>query len=107
MDLGLKNKIALVTGASRGLGFATARLLAQEARVAINGRNAGLEKAAADHAKLAPRHWPWQGCGGPRLPAVDGKSRRAGWICCVCRRAHRQALLAFDDEVWQGGGAFF
>jgi len=40
MDLGLKNKRALVTGASRGLGFATARALALEGcRVAINSRN--------------------------------------------------------------------
>ncbi|HEX2981133.1 MAG TPA: SDR family oxidoreductase [Anaerolineaceae bacterium] len=50
MDLELSRKVALVTGASRGLGFATARLLAQEgARVAINARNpAALEKAAAE-----------------------------------------------------------
>ncbi|HEY9087758.1 MAG TPA: SDR family oxidoreductase [Anaerolineaceae bacterium] len=40
MDLKLKGKIALVTGSSSGLGFATARLLAQEgARVAMNGRS--------------------------------------------------------------------
>jgi 3-oxoacyl-[acyl-carrier protein] reductase len=40
MDLGLKNKAALVTGSSRGLGFATAQLLAQEgAHVAINSRS--------------------------------------------------------------------
>ena len=40
MDLYLKNKRALVTGASRGLGFATARVLAQEgAQVMINGRD--------------------------------------------------------------------
>ena len=49
MNLGLKNKIALVTGASRGLGYATARLLALEgANVVINSRNtAKLSKAAA------------------------------------------------------------
>ena len=39
MDLGLKDKVALLTGASRGLGLATARILAQEgARLAINAR---------------------------------------------------------------------
>ncbi len=40
MDLGLAGKIAVVSGSSRGLGFATAMLLAEEsARVVINGRN--------------------------------------------------------------------
>jgi 3-oxoacyl-[acyl-carrier protein] reductase len=40
MDLQLKNKRALVIGASRGLGYATARGLAGEGcRVAINSRN--------------------------------------------------------------------
>ncbi len=49
MDLGLKNKIALVTGASRGLGYATALALAQEGcRVAINGRDEAKIKAAAE-----------------------------------------------------------
>lgn len=48
MDLGLREKVALVTGSSRGLGFATARLLAQEgARVAINSRSAEKANQAA------------------------------------------------------------
>ena len=48
MDLGLKNRVALITGASRGLGYATAReLLLDGARVVINSRSADkLEKAA-------------------------------------------------------------
>ena len=48
MDLPLQNKRALVTGASRGLGYATARGLALEGcLVAINGRNQySLSKAA-------------------------------------------------------------
>ena len=51
MDLGLKGKTALVTGASRGLGYATAMSLAQEgARVAINSRNP--EKLAAAAAAI-------------------------------------------------------
>lgn len=49
MDLGLKDKRALVTGASRGLGYATALLLAKEGcRVVINGRDEAKVKAAAE-----------------------------------------------------------
>lgn len=40
MDLGLQGKTALLTGASRGLGFATAKCLAKEGvRIAINARD--------------------------------------------------------------------
>jgi 3-oxoacyl-[acyl-carrier protein] reductase len=42
MDLGLKEKRALVAGSSRGLGYAVARTLAKEGcRVAINARDEG------------------------------------------------------------------
>jgi 3-oxoacyl-[acyl-carrier protein] reductase len=49
MDLGLKGKIAMVAGASRGLGFAVARALASEgAIVSMSSREAGgIETAAA------------------------------------------------------------
>jgi len=52
MDLGLKGKIALLTGASRGLGFATAEVLAQEGvNLAINSRDVDELAKAGD--KLA------------------------------------------------------
>jgi 3-oxoacyl-[acyl-carrier protein] reductase len=48
MDLGIKGKVALVTGASTGLGFAVARALANEGvNVAICSRDAGRIDAAA------------------------------------------------------------
>src|SRR5688572_28139378 len=48
MDLGLKDKCILVTGSSRGLGHATARVLAKEgARVSINGRDEATIKDTA------------------------------------------------------------
>lgn len=49
MDLGLKNKRALVTSSSRGLGYAAALLLAKEGcRVAVNSREEANAKRAAE-----------------------------------------------------------
>jgi len=49
MDLGLKDKRALVTGSSRGLGYAAALALAKEGcKVAINGRDEAKIKAVAE-----------------------------------------------------------
>ncbi|NUP34453.1 MAG: SDR family NAD(P)-dependent oxidoreductase, partial [Streptomycetaceae bacterium] len=39
MDLGLRDRVYLVTGATRGLGFAAARALVDDgARVVVTGR---------------------------------------------------------------------
>jgi 3-oxoacyl-[acyl-carrier protein] reductase len=49
MDLGLQNKVALVTGSSRGLGLASARALAAEGcRVVLTARGAEQLAHAAD-----------------------------------------------------------
>ena len=48
MNLQLENKSALITGSTRGIGFAIARLLAAEgARVIVNGRSVESARAAA------------------------------------------------------------
>ncbi|WP_405711378.1 MULTISPECIES: SDR family oxidoreductase [unclassified Streptomyces] len=53
MDLGLKDRVYIVTGATRGLGNATARALTDDgARVIITGRDAQRAEAAA--AGLGP-----------------------------------------------------
>ena len=52
MDLHLKDKIALVTGSSKGLGYATALQLAHEGcKVAINGRDEARIKSMAEKIK--------------------------------------------------------
>jgi len=56
MDLGLKGKLALVSGSTAGIGFAIATTLAREgARVVINGRTAERVKTAAERIRMELR----------------------------------------------------
>jgi len=56
MDLHLKDKLALVTGSTAGIGFASARALAAEgARVIVNGRT---EARVAEAAEKIRRAYP-------------------------------------------------
>jgi 3-oxoacyl-[acyl-carrier protein] reductase len=106
MDLGLKGKVAMVAGASKGLGFAVAQALAAEgAVVSMSSRNEAAIQAAA--AKL----------GGQTLAtAVDVKSaadiqkwaaatidRFGGVDLLLCNGGGPPAgpSLSFDDAAWQ------
>ena len=55
MDLGLRDKVAIITGSSRGLGLASAKALAAEGcRVTLSGRtDATLHAAAREVASVA------------------------------------------------------
>ncbi|MCC6261849.1 MAG: SDR family oxidoreductase [Anaerolineales bacterium] len=74
MDLKLKDKRVLVTGSSRGLGYATAHLLAKEgARVAINGRDENQIQNLAETMSKATSAQVIGVAGDVSLPAVPKK----------------------------------
>ncbi|HEV3022667.1 MAG TPA: SDR family NAD(P)-dependent oxidoreductase, partial [Pirellulales bacterium] len=57
MDLGLSGKIAFITGASRGIGAATARLIAEEGADVVIGyhRNRSAAESTAEEVQRASR----------------------------------------------------
>jgi len=106
MDLHLNGKRALITGASRGLGFAAAQALAAEgARVALNSRGEQKLRAAAD------------ALGGVALPGditapgvaqqiVSAAAQAPGGLDILITNAGGPpagAFESFDDEAWQRG----
>ncbi len=81
MDLGLQGRVALVAGASRGLGKAIARQLAAEgARVAMCARDSAVLEAAAGEITAA---------GGQALP-LPGDVTRAADVQRVVAETNRR-----------------
>jgi 3-oxoacyl-[acyl-carrier protein] reductase len=95
MELNLKDKRALVTGSSRGLGYATAQGLAQEgAQLALNGRTPETLQASA--ASLAEET-------GAVVHAIPGDLRDADFPArLVTQSAEKMAGL--DILVTNAGG---
>lgn len=95
MDLGLKDKVAFVAGASRGLGAATARQLACEgARVVINARNAERLAAAADAIRRET---------GAQVAAAPGDVGSAGDVERMLAETVRQ-FGGLDILITNSGG---
>jgi 3-oxoacyl-[acyl-carrier protein] reductase len=112
LNLELQDKIAIVTGSSRGLGFASARALAAEGcRVTICARGeAALEAAAAELRTASP--------GGERVLTVVADVSTAEGITHVVNRtietfggldilvnnvglATGTTIVETSDETWQ------
>ncbi len=85
MDLGLRGKVALVTAASKGIGFGVAKVLAQEgAKVVISSRNrANLDKAVSVLKDLAG-------------------SEVQGFVADLTRRADLEKLVSEVEELYGG-----
>jgi 3-oxoacyl-[acyl-carrier protein] reductase len=78
MDLGLRDRVYLVTGGSRGLGFAAAEaLIADGARVVLSGPHQATAAAAAArfaHNAAAPDSATWVAADNADPDTPDGCS---------------------------------
>jgi 3-oxoacyl-[acyl-carrier protein] reductase len=109
MDLGLRNKVAVVAASSRGIGRATAETLAREgARVVVNGRRPDLLAQAAEEIRdsfgVEVEAIPGD-MSNPRDcdALVDGAIRRFGSIDTLVVNAGgppAKTFAALDDEDW-------
>jgi 3-oxoacyl-[acyl-carrier protein] reductase len=106
MDLGLKGKVAMVAGASRGLGYAVAEALAREgAKVSIASRDEQAIAAAAARiggdvlavpveVRSADAIRRWAGETAQRFGGVDLLFTNSGG-------PPPGAAISFDDAAWQ------
>lgn len=110
MDLKLAGKRALVAGASRGLGYATAKGLAQEGvRVAINSRDldaitaAGQKLAGETGAQVLPLAGDVSDPSVPEKVVSEAANTLGGLDLLVTNSGGPPAGLfeSFDDETWQ------
>jgi len=93
MDLGIKDRVAWVSGASAGIGFAVARELALEgAKVALGSRSPEKLEAAADKIEAETGRRPFL----HTLDLASSVSRRA-WAA-ACREALGDAEILFVNS---------
>jgi 3-oxoacyl-[acyl-carrier protein] reductase len=106
MDLGLKDRICLVTGSTSGIGLETARLLVAEgARVVVTGRH----KNRAEEAKAETGAALAVACdlSEPGAPArlVDETAHELGPLECLVNNVGEAYQIGFEeltDEQWDG-----
>jgi 3-oxoacyl-[acyl-carrier protein] reductase len=105
MDLGLRDRVCLVTGSTSGIGLETAKLLAAEgARVIVTGRDASRVEAARAETGAAAGI-------AADLSEQDGPERlvaETGAIDCLVNNVGEAYQIGFEelsdeqwDEMWQ------
>lgn len=103
MELNLKDKVAVVTGGSKGIGLATAELLAAEgARVVTGSRTVSDELAALTDVHAVPVDLTTaHGAATLIYAAVE----RHGGVDLLVNNAARsepaESVVAFTDDQWQ------
>jgi 3-oxoacyl-[acyl-carrier protein] reductase len=110
LDLQLENKTALITGSSRGLGLATARLLAQEgAYVVINSRSREHLSSALEQFTQEERDRVIDIQGDMTDPTIPGilientVKKLGGLDILICNAGGPPSgtFDSFDDQAWQ------
>ena len=109
MDLGLNGKRALLTGASSGLGFATAKTLAREGvRIAVNSRSQEhLDRAKSELEQFGVDVLSLPGdVTDPRVPGmlVEETVSRFGGLDLLLTNSGGPPPMTFeevDDPTWQ------
>lgn len=110
MDLHLTNKVALIAGASKGLGFGVARALAAEgARVSISSRdNAAIQDAASriereTGTKVLAMSVDVRSAGGIQQWVKTTEDTFGGIDALMTNSGGPPAgqALSFDDAAWQ------
>ncbi|MBA2766435.1 MAG: SDR family oxidoreductase [Actinomycetota bacterium] len=104
MDLELEGRVCVVTGASRGIGLATARLLAEEgARVLIVGRDAASAQEAA--AQVGGEALALDVTEAGAAEEVTGCADTLGGVWALVNNAgtsFARPLEELTDADWQG-----
>src|SRR5947208_2074202 len=107
MDLGVDGKVALVCASSHGLGFATARRLAQEgASVVVTGRDADAVAAAVQEIGSRALGIPVDlGEADERRRLIDEIQARLGSVDIAVMNTGGPPTGVFESlslEQWQG-----
>jgi 3-oxoacyl-[acyl-carrier protein] reductase len=104
MDLGLRDRICLVTGSTSGIGLETAKLLAAEgARVVVTGRDAERVEQARAQAGAALGLAADLSEPGSAEKLMSDTAEQLGAIECLVNNVGEAYQLAFDeltDEQW-------
>src|SRR5438309_6069539 len=109
MDLGLRDRVCLVTGSTSGIGLETAKLLASEdARVVVTGRDAARAEQACAESGAALGLAADLSDAGSAERLLSEAAEQLGPVECLVNNVGEAYQLAFDeltddhwDSMWQ------